>query len=264
MNLKRYFKVYAKFLSTSLATELEYKTNILIDLITAIFSLIGSIFLLSIFFQNNERIGGWGFEQALIIQGIYTILNGITNSWFNPNLTEIVKHIREGTLDFVLLKPIDSQFFISLRKINPSGFLEIMLGFFLLLFSIRINQINLNLNFLTLAFITIICSIGILYSLWFFISTTTIWFVKTWNATEVLRSFLYIGRFPLNSFSFTLRIFFSIFIPIAFITTIPSEVFLGNIQLWKILLEVIVAIVFLITSRKFWLYALRFYTSASS
>ena len=264
MNPRKYFKVYTKFLHTSLASELEYKTNILIDLITAILSLIGSIFLLSIFFQKDSSIGGWEFEQALIIQGIYTILNGITNTWFNPNLTEIVKHIREGTLDFVLLKPIDSQFFISLKKINPSGFLEIMLGFLLLLYCIKINQVNLNLSFLILSLITISSSICILYSLWFFISTTTIWFVKTWNATEVLRSFLYIGRFPLNSFSLYLRIFFSVFIPIAFITTIPSEVFLGLAQLWKILLEVIVAMVFLITSRKFWLFALKFYTSASS
>ena len=264
MNLSKYLKVYKKFLHTSLASELEYKTNILVDLITAILSLIGSIFLLSIFFQNNVYIGGWKFEQALIIQGIYTILNGITNTWFNPNLTEIVKHIREGTLDFVLLKPIDSQFFISLKKINQSGFLEIMLGFSLLIFCIRINQIDLNLSFLTLSLFTISCSICILYSLWFFVSTTTIWFVKTWNAIEVLRSFLYIGRFPLNSFSFSLRIFFSVFIPIAFITTIPSEVFLGLSQLWKILLEIIVATVFLITSRKFWLFALKFYSSASS
>ena len=132
-----------------------------------------------------------------------------------------------------------------------------MLGFFLLLFCIRVNQINLSLSFISLSLITIICSICILYSLWFFISTTTIWFVKTWNAIEVLRSFLYIGRFPLNSFSFSLRVFFSIFIPIAFTTTIPSEV-------WKILLEVVVASVFLITSRKFWLFALKFYSSASS
>ena len=264
MNLKKYLKVYAKFLHTSLASELEYKTNILIDLSTAILSLIGSIFLLSIFFQNDGSVGDWKFEEALIIQGIYTILNGITNTWFNPNLTEIVKHIREGTLDFVLLKPIDSQFYISLKNINPSGFLEIILGFGLLLFCTRINQINLNLSFFCLTLISIICSIGILYSLWFFISTTTIWFVKTWNATEVLRSFLYIGRFPLSSFSFSLRIFFSVFIPIAFITTIPSEVFLGTSQLWKIFLAIIVAIVFLMTSRKFWLYALRFYSSASS
>ncbi len=264
MNIRKYLKVHSKFLHTSLASELEYKTNILIDLITAILSLIGSIFLLSIFFQNSDNIGGWDFEQALIIQGIYTLLNGVTNTWFNPNLTEIVKYIREGTLDFVLLKPIDSQFFISLKKINPSGFLEIILGLSLLVYCIKINQIDLNFSFLPLALITIICSICILYSLWFFISTTTIWFVKTWNATEVLRSFLYIGRFPLNSFSFSLRIFFSVFIPIAFITSIPSEVFLGISQLWKIILEIIVAFVFLFTSRKFWLFALRFYTSASS
>ena len=264
MNPRKYLKVYTKFLHTSLASELEYKTNILIDLITAILSLIGSIFILTIFFQNNKSIGGWEFKQALIIQGIYTILNVITNTWFNPNLTEIVKHVREGTLDFVLLKPIDSQFLISLKKINPSGFLEIILGFFLLFYCIRINQIIINLSFLIFSSITLICSICILYSLWFFISTTTIWFVKTWNATEVLRSFLYIGRFPLNSFSLYLRIFFSVFIPIAFITTIPSEVFLGISKLWQILLEIIIAMVFLVSSRRFWIFALKFYTSASS
>ena len=264
MNIIKHIKVYKKFLYTSLASELEYKTNIIIDLITAILSLIGSIFLLSIFFQNTESIGGWNFEQALIIQGIYTILNGITNTWFNPNLSEIVKHIREGTLDFVLLKPIDSQFFISLKKINPSGFLEIILGIFLLFYCIRINEINLNFISFTLFLTTIGCSICILYSLWFFISTTTIWFVKTWNATEVLRSFLYIGRFPLTSFSFSLRIFFSVFIPITFLTTIPSEVFLGLAQLWKVLLEILISWIFLFTSRKFWYFALKYYTSASS
>ena len=264
MNINKYLKIYSLFLHTSLASELEYKVNIIIDFITAILSLIGSIFLLNIFFQSTDNIGGWKFEQALIIQGIYTILNGITNTWFNPNLTEIVKCIREGTLDFVLLKPLDSQFFISLKKIAPSGFLEIVLGVILLFYCIEINQININIFFLILCLTTLFCSITVLYSLWFLISTTTIWFVKTWNATEVLRSFLYIGRFPLNSFSFSLRIFFSIFIPIAFITTIPSEVFLGLAQLWEIFLEILVSGIFLIFSRKFWLFALKFYTSASS
>ncbi len=264
MKLKKYIKIYTLFLYTSLSSELEYKTNLIIDFVTAILSLIGSIFLLTIFFQNTDNIGGWNFQQALIIQGIYTILNGITNTWFNPNLTEIVKHIREGTLDFVLLKPVDSQFFISLKKIAPSGFLEIILGFALLFYCIRINQININLAFLFLCLTTVICSILILYSLWFLISTTTIWFVKTWNATEVLRSFLYIGRFPLNSFSFSLKIFFSIFIPIAFITSIPSGVFLGLAKLWEIILEIIVCGIFLIASRRFWLFALKYYTSASS
>ena len=95
---------------------------------------------------------------------------------------------------------------------------------------------------------------------WFLISTTTIWFVKTWNATEVLRSFLYMGRFPMDSFSFSLRIFFSTIIPITFITTIPSEVLLGISPAWKIFLEVLVSMTFLIFSRGFWKFALKFYT----
>ena len=63
MKLRKYFIVYTKFLLTSLASELEYKTNILIDLITAILSLIGSIFLLSIFFQNNGIIGAGNLNR---------------------------------------------------------------------------------------------------------------------------------------------------------------------------------------------------------
>ncbi|MBK17018.1 MAG: ABC transporter permease [Prochlorococcus sp. SP3034] len=264
MNIKKYSKIYFLFNYTSLAIEMEYKINILIDVITAIIGLIGSIFLLSIFFANSRNIGGWSFEQALIIQSIYTILNGVTNSWFSPNLTEIVKYIREGTLDFVLIKPIDSQFWISCKRISPSGLIEIILGLTVLVCCIYINKIPINISLLFLLTLTLVCAISILYSLWFLISTTTIWFVKTWNATEVLRSFLYIGRFPLNSFSFSLRIFFSTVIPITFITTIPSELILGIAPIWKIILEVFVSYIFITFSRRFWKYALRFYTSASS
>ena len=66
MNLKKYLKVYKKFLHTSLASELEYKTNILVDLITAILSLVGSIFLLSIFFQNNGYIGAVSYTHLTL------------------------------------------------------------------------------------------------------------------------------------------------------------------------------------------------------
>ena len=264
MNFRKYLKLIYLFNYTSFASELEYKANFFIDFFTAILGLVGSIFLLSIFFVNNNNIGGWSFEQALIIQGIYTILNGVTNTWFSPNLTEIVKYIREGTLDFVLIKPIDSQFWISLKKISPSGLIEILLGISMLIYSVELNKISLNFQLVLLLSITLACSVSVLYSLWLLISTTTIWFIKTWNATEVLRSFLYIGRFPISSFSFYLRIFFSTVIPITFITTIPSEVVLGITTFWKILLEVVVSLIFIGVSRKFWLFALKYYSSASS
>ena len=100
MNLRKYLKVYKKFLHTSLASELEYKTNILIDLITAILSLIGSIFLLSIFFQNSGYIGGWKFEQALIIAFLFFIFN--PESIWTPNLGILLLSIISTFLSFLI------------------------------------------------------------------------------------------------------------------------------------------------------------------
>ena len=58
MNLRKYLKVYKKFLHTSLASELEYKTNILVDLITAILSLVGSIFYYLFSFKIMDILEG--------------------------------------------------------------------------------------------------------------------------------------------------------------------------------------------------------------
>ena len=66
MNIKKYIKIYSLFLYTSLASELEYKTNIIIDFITAILSLIGSIFLLSIFFLEHDL----EYCEAIYVQKI--------------------------------------------------------------------------------------------------------------------------------------------------------------------------------------------------
>ena len=55
-------------------------------------------------------------------------LNGLTNALLRPNLTEIVNYVREGTLDYVLLKPIDSQFWLSVQKVSFAGLPEIILG----------------------------------------------------------------------------------------------------------------------------------------
>ena len=262
--MQRYFKTIRLFWSTAFASQLEYQLNFLIELLAMLGTLLGSVFILSLFFTGGRQLGDWTWESALVIQGIYTFLDGLTNALLRPNLTEIVNYVREGTLDYVLLKPIDSQFWLSVKKFSFAGLPEIILGLSIVFWAAIQSGSTFSIYSLFVFIISLLIGFIILYSVWFLIAASSIWFVKTWNATEVLRSFLYIGRFPLNSFSFSLRIFFSVFIPIAFITTIPSEVFLGLSQLWKILLEVIVASVFLITSRKFWLFALKFYSSASS
>jgi ABC-type uncharacterized transport system permease subunit len=60
------------------------------------------------------------------------------------------------------------------------------------------------------------------------LATTAIWFVKTWNATEVLRAALSAGRYPVSAFPPTLRLLFTLVLPVAFLTTVPAEILLGR------------------------------------
>ncbi len=260
----RYLRSLRIFWGTALAIQLEYQVNVLIELLAMLASITGSIFLLSLFFNQGNQLGGWSWEAALIVQGIYTLFDGLTNTWLRPNLGAIVNYVREGTLDFVLLKPIDSQFWLSVRTLSPSGIPEVILGFTLISWAAPRAGAEFNLGLFFVAGLMLLFGTVILYSLWFLIASTTIWFVKTWNATEVLRALLAAGRFPIIAYPPTLRFIFTFILPVAFLTTVPAEVILGRASIHMLFLSLLVAIISFTLSRCFWLYALRHYTSASS
>ena len=104
----------------------------------------------------------------------------------------------------------------------------------------------------------------ILYSLWFLLAALSIWFVKVWNATEVLRYVLVAGRYPVSAYPAGLRTLFTLVLPVAFLTTVPAEAILGRVSGDWAFASLGVAAAALGLSRWFWQYALRYYTSASS
>ena len=82
--------------------------------------------------------------------------------------------------------------------------------------------------------------------------------------TEVLRGLVEAGRFPMAAYPVAYRFFFTFIIPVAFLTTVPAETLLERVQVGWIVGSGILAVVLLCLSRRFWKFALRFYTSASS
>jgi len=262
--MKRYLKTIKLFWSTAFAAQLEYQLNFLIELLAMLGTLWGSIFILSIFFSDGKQLGDWSWESALVIQGVYTFLDGLTNALLRPNLTEIVNYVREGTLDYVLLKPIDSQFWLSIKKFSFAGIPEIIVGLAIVFWSTIRTGVNLSFFNTFIFFASLFIAFVILYSVWFLIAASSIWFVKTWNATEVLRALLAAGRYPITAYPVILRFIFTLLLPVAFLTTFPAEAILGELKLIIIVLGLGLSVFFFVLSRWFWLYALRHYTSASS
>ena len=124
----RYWRSLRSFWGAALAAEMEYQINLLIELLATGGNLAGSLFVLSLFYRSGHGLGGWSWEEALVVLGMYTVLDGIASTLLQPNLSTIVGHVQNGSLDYVLLKPIDSQFWLSLRTFSPWGLPGIVLG----------------------------------------------------------------------------------------------------------------------------------------
>jgi ABC-2 type transport system permease protein len=262
--LGRYLLSLRRFWGTAAAGQLEYQLNLLIELLAMAGNLAGSLFLLSLIFRQGEGVGGWSWPAVQVVLGAYTVLDGLTGTLLRPNLSRIVTHVQEGTLDFVLLKPIDSQFWLSLRTVSPAGLPELVAGLGLMLWAASQAGAPLSPAALLLAGLLLVAAAVILYALWFVLAATSIWFVKTWNATEVLRAALGAGRAPVNAYPPALRTLFTLVLPVAVLTTVPAEALLGRLTWPWALTSAGVAGLALLISRLFWRFALRFYTSASS
>lgn len=270
----RYFRILISFWSAALAAEMEYRTNFLIATLSSVGGMAGSVFTLSLFYRGDYQFGSWVWEEALIVLGIFTLLKGFSNIFLDPNLNRIVKHVQQGTLDFVLLKPISSQFWLSSRALSPWGIPDLIVGSSLIAYAG--GKLQLEFGDYLLSTIPLVFGLVSLYSIWFMLGATSIWFVKIYNVTEVLRGLLEAGRFPMSAYPTVFRFFFTFVVPVAFMTTVPAGVMLGwpdadaiagagklTLVFW-ILGGGGLALGLLLVSGCFWRFALRFYTSASS
>ncbi len=260
--MNRYFSVLKLFWTTAIAAELEYRVNFLIAALSSFGGLIGSLFGLFLFYRTGYGFPGWNWEQALIVLGLFTLLQGFSATFLVPNLNRIVRHIQQGTLDFVLLKPISSQFWLSTHTLSPWGIPDVLFGIAVIFYAG--DRLHLPISGYLFSLVPIAFGFAILYSLWFMLGSMSIWFVKIYNVTEVLRGMLEAGRFPMVAYPMGYRIFFTFVVPVAFLTTVPAEVILGRGNPLWVLGAGTLAGLLLLASNGFWRFALRFYTSASS
>lgn len=269
VGLRRYWRSLCCFWGTSLAAELEYPLNAVIELVSVLGNLAGSLFVLQLLFAGGPSLGGWSWSGALVVLGLYTLLDGFTTCVLQPNLSRIVNHVQTGTLDYVLLQPIDSQFWLSARTVSPWGLPAIVAGLALIAWALAQQGAGVQGGLpmpgaVLLALALLLAALVILYSLWFVLAALSIWFVKVWNATEVLRYALVAGRYPVSAYPPALRLLFTFVLPVAFLTTVPAEALLGRGSAFWAIGSLLAAGLCLIGSRLLWRFAQRFYTSASS
>jgi ABC-2 type transport system permease protein len=259
----RYWRIYRTFFLSSLARELEFRANFFAKIAQNLTWSGFFLLVLLVIFRNTHSIAGWNRGDAFILAATCFLMNAVASGFF-MSLMEIPSQVRLGTLDFVITKPIDSQFWVSTRKFNFNEVGVLIAG--IAMVGVGIAQSGSTPGLIQwLAYVVLVfAALGIFYSLNLAMMTLGIWLVRVENLWVLGESILQIARYPTDIYGQTLQRMFVYAVPLAFLATIPARQLVRGFDGQMVALGVLWAAAFLTSSRLFWRFAMRHYTSASS
>jgi ABC-2 type transport system permease protein len=262
--LKRYGRLVFLFWKFSILKELEYRVNFITNAFMSVFWLAWGVIGATIFFAHRDEIGGWSYYQVLVVLGLFSMFTGIMEAFFRPNIMEMIEAVREGTFDFVLVKPVNSQFYSSFHSLTLWRLADILAGAAVIVYALsKLGVVPTPMQMAAFAVLMVIALI-LVYCLWLAMMTMSFWFIKVDNLAELFYSFYEAARFPITVYGGVLRGVLTFIIPIAFITTFPAAALIGLLEPQMIALGAALALFLLFATNRLWNFAIRSYASASS
>ena len=259
-----YLSLLRVFYRTSIQTDMEYRADFFTRILASLLGLVTTIGGLSIAFTYTSHIKEWAFPQVIVLVGIYYLMDGVIEMFIAPNMREIMVKVRDGTLDFVLLKPVSPQFMATFRTVNVWRIANVMVGLGLTSYAIANLSLHVGASQALAFTVTLLAGACIVYSFWLCLVTLTFWFVKLENIEQIIWQAFESGRYPIQIYPAWLRVTLTYFIPVAFIITVPAEALAGRLAPSLIAVSLIVALTAVILSSAFWRFGLRHYTGASA
>jgi ABC-2 type transport system permease protein len=260
--------------------DMSFRSNFLIDCVSSLTWMLMNLGFYLLIFEYTDSIGagtGWYKYEYFVFLSTKLFVNSLVQTFFMPNANEFSELIRTGNLDFALLKPIDTQFLISLSRVEWSSLVNFCFALVLLSFSLwqlvhrPVDPLVIQWWQVLLYPFYVLCGVAILYSLMICLAATSIWLGRNTSLYDFWFYITNFSRYPMEiyqgRFGTPLRLLFTFAIPVLVVVNVPARIMAKPLQLqsWSLALFALAATAgSLLISRLVFQRALSSYRSASS
>ena len=261
----RYYTIWKAFFRNTLSRDMEFKMNFILEIFIDSIYYASLFFFFKIIFQFTQSLGEFNQDAVIIFLITMYIADSLYIFFLGSNVFEVNNKVKSGDLDFILLKPINSQFFISFRYVNTYALISLLILFSLLIkLTYSYHGDMYFLSVFPMYIISLFLGMSIFYSFEFMIASLAFWFrnfsYAGWLAGELTKY----SRRPDSIYKKWFRkTLFTIF-PMAMISSIPARILIFGFSIKLFLLQLFIAVGFLYLTTLIWGRGLLRYESASS
>jgi ABC-2 type transport system permease protein len=216
---------------------MTFRANFIIDLLTWVAWMLMNLVFYILIFRYTPEIGvgtGWEKYPFFIFVATSLLVNSVVEMFFMMNMDELSELIRTGALDFALVKPIDTQFLVSLTKTDWSAMGNFFLGLFLLVYSLLKLDYVPRFWEISLYPIYIVCGVTIYYSLMVAMAAASVWLGRNLTLLDFWFSVTMFSRYPMEIYQghwgAPLRRGLTFFIPILVAVNVPARLLVRSLS----------------------------------
>lgn len=203
-------------------------------------------------------------DQMFIFISGYLFIDAISMTVFANNLWMLPEYINKGDLDYYLVRPVSSLFFLSLRDFDASSFVNLLMALGIMVWSVMRYPEPLSLATIFLFIILIILGAVLRYLVRMMFLIPTFW-LHSARGFEMI--FFYLNRFierPDKIFFGWVRILLTSVLPFGLMASFPARLLVDSFSIPILLHFIAVLAFFFFIVQWFWKKGLRVYASASS
>lgn len=238
--IRRYLSVYKACMQVVFANITAYRADFLMRSFITLLS--GSVLPLATLwiYQNGLSFPGWSMWEVLLVQSVYTLSDMTASALFQGILWSTMDHIREGSFETVLVKPVSPLFYLAAYNFNPDF---VITGFgSMVMAGVALSHVKTPSMVQQAGFFALfLCGVAVLGGMFLMMGAISFKWVGNSRIPEIFDSIKAFGRYPVSIFPKAVRGVVTIVVPVAMIGYFPSALLLGKQNL-----HVFVAAVFCI------------------
>ncbi|MEU8225409.1 ABC-2 family transporter protein [Kribbella sp. NPDC048915] len=260
----RHLRLWRRFFAQAVVRETHYRAHFLTTLLVGLVQLGLGIVPTLLLFGFTDELHGWTRAEVIALVGVFQIVTGLIATFVAPNLNRMTSYLTEGELDSVLLRPVSSQFYLTLRWINVAELTNVASGIVVLTIGLMQAGIGFGPAQAVQAVVLVACGLVLLTAVWSLLAFLAFWLQSVEPIGYVFQNLVEAGRYPLVFFPLAVRTFLTFAFPVAFATTFPVQALSGELGWGTVGLGVVLALVAQGLARLMWRRGLLTYSSASS
>ncbi len=265
-----YASLYLEFFKIQVQRIGEWRAGFLWTTFAKAASYTAQFAMIWVMINAFRTIGTWSAYEVMLLFGLTSASYAIAGSFFNHTCSYLPKHIRDGTFDEVLTKPVNSFIYVSAKHFSCGYFGTFLSSVGVMVFCFVKLRIHLTvLKVLLLP--VVILSGGIITSAMYLIcSIPAFWLVQGEGLQRILFGDLRsLSEYPITVFGKAVQVVLTLVLPYAFVNFYPAQFFLGKNDFSVFhpvfqFLSPLVAVVLFAAAYAFWKFAINHYVSTGS